>query len=109
MAQVGLGNSTCPSEGTEAWLEAAWLEQQAPRWEGVRSVIQEHPAAGTEGWLRHTCGPGARGGLGGHWTHKAGWAGGPGRKQILSSKLDRALTSGNSCSKGDADFPRAPH
>ena len=105
-----------PCEGSRAsswWRQPGWSREFIGG-EGVRSAIQEHPLpVGTEGWLER---PAVQSWGWGCWraldsAYKAGGAGGPGRKEILSSKLDRALTSGTiaGAGKGDADFPRALH
>lgn len=82
--------------------------------EGFRSAIQEHPLpVGTEGWLERpevqSRGRGCAGkgkGTGLCIQSQRGW--GPGRKEILSPKLDRTLTSGTiaGLGRGDADFSK---
>lgn len=101
----------CPSECSRA--PSGWRageHRELVSGEGVRSAIQEHPlSAGTEGRLERPEAQSQRKDPGAWVQSRWGW--GPGRREILSSKLDRTLTSGTiaSAGRGDADFPRALH
>lgn len=95
-------------------VKAAWLEQEASgalSWGGSQMCYTRAPSASWHGGLAGE--PVARSWGKGHRTLStpSQWGRGPGRREILSSKLDRILTSGTiaGAGRGDADFPRALH
>lgn len=104
-----------PHEGSRVpsgWRQPGWSRKTsgAHSWGGNQICYTRAPSVS---WHRgpagEACGPESEKGPGSLGTKPTGL--GPGRREILSSKLDRTLTSGTiaSAGRGDADFPRALH